>query len=52
VSEPKTKLISCKEPEVCAICKKIVTKKLDLHHTTTTLCSFECETSFWLDVFY
>ncbi len=38
-------------PTACAQCKKVVTRILDLHHTSQPLCSLDCEQGFWLDIF-
>lgn len=34
----------------CFVCKKKVSKVLDLHHTRADLCCLKCEAQYWLDI--
>lgn len=41
-----------KKKTTCFICKKDVSKVLNLCGTSCDICSFACEQKFWLDILY
>jgi hypothetical protein len=45
-----TQFIEC--DDTCSQCKKKIERRLDLHHTSAILCSFECERKYWLDILF
>lgn len=40
------------EPAECWQCKKVVSRVLDLHHTSAALCSVVCERDYWIDIYF